>query len=73
MTEYFTMGEAAKLIGIHKMTLYRMDKTSKLAAIGAKPRRLRHGTRERQFTREQIEIIKRYRKEINDAMGKDSS
>ena len=73
MTEYFTMGKAAKLIGVHKMTLYRMEKTGKLAAIGVKLRRLRHGTRERQISREQIETIKRYREEINDAKGKDSS
>lgn len=65
MTERLTMGGVAKLVGVHKMTIYRMEKSGKLAKIGVRPRRLRHGTKERQFTREQAETIKRYREELD--------
>jgi hypothetical protein len=64
-----TLGVVAKYCGVHKMTLYRMEKSGKLAAIGAVPRRLRNGTKERQFTPEQAEAIKRWREELEDQDG----
>lgn len=65
MSGMMTLGVVAKYCGVHKMTLYRMEKSGKLAAIGALPRRLRNGTKERQFTPEQAEAIKRWREELD--------
>lgn len=71
MGAIMTLGEVAKFCGVHKQTLYRMEKIGKLAEIGVVPKRLQHGTKERQFTREQAEQIKRFREATDEPNNED--
>ncbi len=56
-----TMGQAAKLLGVSKSTLYRWEKTGKIAA----PKRLSR-TKERIYTDEDIAKIREWKDRTED-------